>query len=128
MLVKYTFTEPIHTFTFHANTRQAADEYMTLAEQAIVQWIEAGKTDDPFCILLDISKSGLFPLKYTINRSSSLLDAHEVLPQRYIAYLTDNALDISLLKDIATTPQWNNTRRIFSPSERESAEAWLAAI
>ncbi|RMG71057.1 MAG: hypothetical protein D6711_16150 [Chloroflexi bacterium] len=128
MKVHYTFTAPIHIFTFVDNSRQAANDYMSLAEQEIIRWVQAGYVDKPFCILLDISTSGLFPLKYTIQRSTSILDNYEKLPQRYIAYLTDNQMDISLLKSIATTPQWNNTRRILPPAKRTDAIDWLLEV
>lgn len=120
-------THGVHIFTFFDNSRRAADEYLRVADDALAEWVESGNGAIPFRLLLDISQAGVFPLQYTLNKSRQLVSKFTGLPPRKIAFLTDSAKDIALLRSILHLPNsnWRNKRRIFPPTQREDAIAWL---
>lgn len=68
-------------------------------------------------------------MKYAIEASTSALDKYDKLPQRYLAYIPADKSDEWLLEQLkyAAGGDWNNTRRVFDPQERNEAKAWLAS-
>jgi hypothetical protein len=120
----------LHIFIFHDNSHKAAEEYMRLQNEALEAWIVDERSDEPFCMVIDISQSGLFPISHTLSHSISLLQKYQQIPNRYFAYITNNRNDLLLLRQLAEGggKDWEERRRIFSPEELAEAKAWLMSI
>ena len=129
--VQYDFEDnTLHIFTFHDNSHKAAEEYMRLQNAALEAWIVDERGDEPFRIVIDISKSGLFPISHTLSHSITLLQRYQQIPNRYFAYITNNRNDLLILRQLAEGggKDWEQRRRIFAPDEVVEAKAWLMNV
>lgn len=127
--VVYTYRseEDVHEFVFSEASRRAVDAYVQLLA-AMVQRVVNGEQHDRYIrALLDLHRSGFFPLRYANERLKSLDVGFKEgrPPTQYVAYLSDNPVENSMIRNFAMLN--DGTRRIYSSDQRAEALAWLAS-
>lgn len=122
--------EDIPVYEFYKNNRQAVDQYLEIAFPYVREHIEQGQVNHPYCYVLDVSRSGMYPINYLLQRSRAFLSEFEFVPEHYIAYITDNSSDTVLVNmiDGLTARNMAHTRRIFLPDELDKAIEWLQGV
>ncbi len=124
----YTVDDTIHIFAFHEQTRYAVDEYMNQISALLAEMAPLEVRPKVLRVVLDISESGMFPLKYALSKARSAIGGAAYVPQIYYAYITDDKSDISIIKSLdyySPSPQITDTRRIFPPEQMDDAKKWL---
>lgn len=112
----------IHQYFFKEASRLAMDEYVQLIHDIHEDHIK-GRPD--ILIILDIHESGMLPVKYAAAVMDKLFKDLAPFPQVYIAYLSDDAADNSLIGIMDYTIP-NNVNRIRFPFDaRDQAIEWL---
>jgi len=129
-LVERLVVRGILVYRFFQNTRQACDAYLNLADVDIQAHLDAGHTDKPILYILDISRSGMFPVNYMRQRVNALVETKSHWPESYIAYVTDKPDDSVLVNLInaLTARELSHTRKVFKTDEFEQAVDWLLTI
>lgn len=126
--VTYSLEDTVHTFVFHDQTRAAVDAYMNQIAALLAEMARLEAKPKALRVLLDISESGMFPLKYALEKARLALGAAAYVPQIYYAYITDDKSDIAIIKSLdyySPSPQSKDTRRVFPSDQLEEAKTWL---
>jgi hypothetical protein len=129
-LVERVIVRGIHVYQFNTNTRQAADEYLKLADPDIQAHIDAGNINVPFLYILDVSRSGMFSVNYMRQRVNQLVESKEYWPESYIAYVTNKPDDSVLVNliDALTSRELDHTRKVFKTEQFDQAVDWLLSV
>lgn len=122
-IVTYNYLEQcgIHEFIFDESSRKGMDEYFSILHEIYDEYL---KDKCAVGIILDIHKSGMLPVRYASAMMESLFK-ELVFPTPYIAYLTDNTADNSLINTMAFTASDKVTRLHFYYEQRDEAITWL---
>lgn len=129
-LVTHVEDDGIHVFTFHEKNRKAVDAYIAVFVDlfTVLNAQDEMERENVLRVVVDVHEKGLFPLKYTVERSRQVLTAFEFIPLIYYAYISDDAGDVSLIRSLdhySPSPRTKEPRRIFPPHQLEEAKAWL---
>lgn len=115
----------IHDFVFHKPTRQSVDFLMDNMGDILLNT----PIDDPLLTIVDLTESGLPPLRYAMTRSKEVNNGYfrEHMEQKqhvaYLAMISTNSL-IQTFKIFVEQMARGNTK-IKICGDRESAVAWL---
>lgn len=100
------------------------DEYMQLLRDLHEDYI---KDRADLLIILDIHESGMLPVKYAAAMMEKLFKDLAPFPRVYIAYLSDDASDKSLIGIMDYTASANVNRLQFPVNGHDQAIEWLLA-
>ena len=115
---------------FYQNTRNAVDQYLAIVDKDVQAHIDAGDVDKPMLYVIDVSRSGMFSVKYMSARATPLMKKHAKFPESYIAYVTDKPDDSILVSliDALTSRKQEHTRKVYKTEEFEQAIDWLRSV
>ena len=125
--VIYHQSPEIAEIIFKNNTRSAVDDYV----QAILAYGDYVRAEDKLNqaihIMIDVSQSGMYPVKYGSSEVAKVLPQLADLPKAYFAYLVDNSQDSFLIEQLRHFPSTRNqdNRKTFKATQRDEAIAWL---
>jgi len=117
----------IPIFHFRRVTPVALDDYMELAMPYLHAHIEKYSARVPFCYVVDLSESGMFPVKLMMDKAKKALESVEIDPVHYIAYVIEDPRDemlVSILNLLAAR-KLSHTRKVFTPDQMTEAVSWL---
>jgi hypothetical protein len=122
--------QDIPVYEFYKNNRQAVDQYLEIAYPYMKDHIDQGKVYQPFCYILDVSRSGMYPINYMVQRATVLMSGFDVPPPNYIAFIAKNPNDAVLVNmiDGLTARNMEHTRKIFPIEKFDDAIAWLQGV
>ena len=118
----------VHEFIFADSSRVAVDFLMDSMSEIIANT----PIDDPIIILIDLSKSGVPPLRYVMTRSKKVNQtyltefADKQHHQAYLALISTNPLIQTFRLFVEQMARGKTQIKIFK--ERESAVAWLELV
>lgn len=126
-LITVKIENAIPIFHFHKITPPALEEYLETATPYLLNHIEIYEDRVPFCYVIDLSESGMFPVKLMMDKAKKVLNSIEKSPVHYVAYTIDDPRDEMLLSilDMLSARQLQHTRKIFTPDKLADAVAWL---
>ena len=129
-LVEIKTVRGVTVYSFADNSREACDEYMALFKIEMQKHVDAGKQNEPYPYILDVSKSGIFPIKYMVASSKKIIDSFDPFPENYISYVTNNLSDEILVNLIGgmTARGFAHKRRLFHINDMDTAIDWLLNI
>jgi len=129
-LIEVEYVRGITIYRFLDNTRVAFDEYLELFKIEMQKHVDAGKQDEPYPFILDISESGMFPIQYMIQQTKPVIASFDPFPENYIAYITSNMNDDVLINLIngLTARGFAHKRKLFHLSKINEAIDWLLTI
>ena len=129
-LVEKLIVRGIPVYRFYKNTRDAVDQYLNMIVADTNVHIEAGNVDKPMAYVLDVSQSGMYSLNYMRTRAADFIKQKAKMPENFIAYLTDNPNDTSLVNMLNALARRDleSTRKIFKTEELDQANDWLVTI
>ena len=129
-LVKLEYVRGIAVYRFESNSRFAFDEYLEIFKVDMQKHIDAGKQDQPYPFILDVSKSGMFPINYVVQQTKPVIASFDPFPENYIAYVTSNMNDSVLINliDGMTARGFAHKRKLFHIDNIDDALNWLSSI
>jgi hypothetical protein len=129
-LVEINYVSGVTVYSFVNNSRQACDEYMAFFKIEMQKHVDAGKQDEPYPYILDVSKSGIFPIQYMIASTKPIIASFDPFPENYIAYVTSNLNDAILVNLISgmTARGFAHKRKLFHIDDFDEAIDWLTTI
>lgn len=127
LTVVYHESPEILEVIFSDNSRDAVDEYVQVLLDYVQYWKEKRISDQPAYIILDVSKSGMYPINYGTTALGKIINELADLPLAYGAYITDSTNDRYMIERLRYFPSTRrqDTRRVFTSAEREQAIKWL---
>lgn len=115
----------IHELTYTEASRRAVDDFVAhiLRIYAEAQANDVGETR---LFLIDNSRVGSQPIKYTLERLREVLGQMDENYSSRVAILYTNSLLINMIKSLVNSlPRRHREFRIFGVNEREAAIEWL---
>ncbi|MGJ3237707.1 MAG: hypothetical protein ACFE0Q_03275 [Anaerolineae bacterium] len=120
----------VEIYHFRRVSRAAIDEFYSIAMPIFRAHIEQYQDKVPLCYVLDLSESGMFPVKYMMTKAIEEIGNEAYQPQHYIAYVTRTPQDkmlINILEQLAAR-NLAHTRKIFKPDQFDTALEWLKSV
>jgi len=120
----------VEVYHFKAVTRAAIDEFYTIVRPIYAKHVEQYEDKIPLFYVMDLTESGMFPVKYMMNKAIQEISVHKYQPQQYVAYVITNTQDqmlINILEQLALR-NLANTRKIFKPEQLDAAVQWLQDV
>lgn len=123
-VVTYNYIEEhdIHEFIFDESSRKGMDEYIGFIYEIYEEQLK-GKPS--MRIILDIEKSGMLPVRYAAAIMEQTFKELNPFPKPYVAYLTSDRSDQSLINTMDYTASRKVQRVNFLGEQRDNAIAWL---
>jgi len=123
-VVSYNYIEAhdINEFIFTKSSRLGMDEYIGFIYEFYEERIK-GKSE--VLIILDIHQSGMLPIKYASLIMEKTFKELSPFPKPFVAYLTDETSDRSLINIMDYTASRQVDRLHFPLDDREKAIEWL---
>lgn len=118
----YLHEHDIHEWIFAESSRQGMDEYIASIYEIYDDYLK-GKPD--VLILLDISQSGMLPIKYASLIMEKTFKELSPFPKTYVAYLSSELADKSLVNIMDYTASRKVNRLYFPLEDRDQAIEWL---
>ncbi|MEQ8672129.1 MAG: hypothetical protein RLP44_20995 [Aggregatilineales bacterium] len=118
----------VHEFIFEDSSRAAVDFLM----DSMSEIIAVTPIDDPIMMMIDLSKSGVPPLRYAMMRSKKVNSRYlmefenKKQHQAYLAMISTNTLIHTFKVFVEQMVRGNTKIKIFK--DRESAMAWLGLV
>jgi len=124
-LVSYNYLESynIHEFIFSESSRWAMDEYI----EFIHELYEEHFKDQEFRVILDISQSGMLPIRYSSAIMEKTVKELAPFPKPHIAYLSDDTTIHNLISTVNMGASSRGSWIQYSVTQRSQAIEWLAA-
>lgn len=116
----------IHHFKIQEKTRRAVDHYVDYMYKIAKEFLEANLEAPTLRIMIDITDSGMFPLRYLYDRMREFLRKNAHIPPAYIAYIAIQTDDLVLLRSVSAS-RAKDTRGVFLPTEIDKATEWLTS-
>src|SRR5215510_8872532 len=90
---KYIFheAENYHEFIAFESTRRIVETYMSMTEEITIKTIAGELPTPPIRVLIDLTRSGMFPLQMLYALYKKFLDKYPNAPVGRIAYVTKDA-------------------------------------
>lgn len=128
--IEVEYIDNVTLYRFLSNSRQAYDEYLAKFKVEMQNHVDAGKQDEPYPFILDVSQSGMFSLNYMMQATKPIIASFDPFPENYIAYLTDNMNDSVLINmlDSLTARGFAHKRKLFHVDDKQKAIEWLMTI
>lgn len=120
----------VDIYHFKRVTRGAIDEFYTIAMPIFEIHVKQHQDKVPLFYVFDLSDSGMFSIKYMIDKALKEINEIEYHPIHYIAYVIANTRDkmlIDILEQL-TARNLAHTRKIFKPHELSEAITWLQEV
>lgn len=123
-VVAYNYLEDqdVHEWIFAESSRRGMDEYIASIYDIYDDHLK-GKPD--VLILLDISQSGMLPIKYASLITEKTFNELSPFPKTYVAYLSSDLADKSLVNIMDYTATRKVNRLYFPLEDRDRAIEWL---
>jgi hypothetical protein len=123
----YTYTEhegAIHEFQFWASSPAAVDEWFTLLKTLQCQ---NGQKGEPKRLLLNLTRSGILPMTYAIQRARQFVAQHPELDQVRVAIVHGADFPVELVRAFSRVMylKIDLELRYFPAEKRQRALAWL---
>ncbi|GEM_PF-682517 len=131
ILVERLVVDDIPVYRFYKSTRYAVDEYLLLVDDERKAHIEAGKDDTPMYYAIDVSRSGMFSINYSIQRAYQLVSDKTKIPPSFIAYITNDPNDsvlVSIMDGMTDRRVTTQSRKIYTDDKFDDAIAWLVSL
>ena len=128
--IQHRHDEGIDIYHFNRVTRDALDEFFTFIDPIYAKHIQAYQDKVPLCYVMDLTDSGMFPVKHVMERAVKLIGQYEYQPVHYIAYVIANTQDVMLINILKqlTARNLSHTRKVFKPEQLDEAIAWLKEV
>jgi len=128
--IEVEYIDGVTLYRFLSNSRDAYDEYLRKFKAEMQKHVDAGKQDQPYPFILDVSNSGMFSINYMMQATKPIIASFDPFPENYIAYLTDNMNDSVLihLLDGLTARGFAHKRKLFHIDDKHKAIEWLKTI
>ena len=120
----------VDIYHFKRVNRSAIDEFYTIAMPIFKIHVEQYQDTVPICYVFDLSDSGMFQVRYMMNKAIEEISNFDYHPTHYVAYVITNIHDkmlIDILEQL-TTRNLAHTRKVFKPHELSEAVSWLQGI
>lgn len=111
----------IHHLVFHKASRQAVDEF---ANYGMMVLDKRASDEEKVMFLIDISKSGLPPVRYSIESLRKVWKDRSS-KNVFVAYLHSKSLVIALFLPVLEALRLHTNRRLFPDSAEDQAIKWL---
>jgi len=120
----------ITIYRFRAKSRDAYDEYLRKFKVEMQKHVDAGKQDQPYPYILDVSQSGMFSINYMMQATKPVIASFDPFPENYIAYVTNNMNDLVLINLLngLTARGFAHKRKLFHIDDIDKAIEWLKSI
>lgn len=130
ILVEKDEIQGITIYRFFKNNRDAVDQFLLLADEAAYIHLASDNADKPMLYVLDVSRSGMFSLSYSEQKSKPLVEKHKPSLSSYIAYVIENLNDKILVDmfDAMTARKLQSTRKVFQTQQMDEAVEWLLSV
>lgn len=109
------------------NSEAAVDEYVEVLLGYLDQLRQKNALNRPMHMIVDISKSGMFPLIYGTTTVSKIIPRLKDIPVIYFAYITDSPQDRFVIRRLTTfdSARKQDIRKVFRSEEHHAAMEWL---
>ncbi len=126
-LIEVEHVDNVTIYRFIKSNRQAFDEYLRLFKAEMQKHVDAGRQDEPYPFILDVSQSGMFSVNYMIQATKPIIASFDPFPENYIAYVTNNMTDAILVNliDGLTARGFAHKRKLFHIDDLDKAIDWL---
>jgi len=111
----------IHEFKPYTSKRTVIDPYIDILDRIIPETID--KKSPCALIVWNLEEAEIFPLRLQNAYFKQMIEKYPNIPPAFILYLTDRPSDQTLINANYTSRQ--DTRKVFSPKEREEGIQWL---
>lgn len=124
------YVDGVTIYRFEKSHRAAFDEYLVHFKDDMQKHIDAGRQDEPYPFILDVSKSGMFSINYMMLATKPIIASFDPFPENYIAYVTNNMSDSVLIQllDSLTARGFDHKRKLFHIDDIDKAIEWLKTI
>jgi len=128
--IEHQHDKGIEIYHFRQVSRAAIDEFYSIAMPIFKSHVEQYQDNMPLFYVLDLSESGMFPVKYMMNKALTEMNKFEYRPLHFIAYVIANTQDKMLIDILSQLSARNlgHTRKIFKPDELDDAITWLHEV
>ena len=114
--------EDIHQFYFLKASRKALDEW----HQYLMALFPTISEDDRVLMILDITESGMQPMRYALRLAKQLEQKLGTLPATRYAFIYDRGVMLSLISSFFNILNLSNSDIQYFPTDkRADAIAWL---
>lgn len=117
----------IDIYHFYSVSRPAIDTFYDIAMPIFQDHIDQYADSVPLFYVLNLSDTGMYPVRYMMNKAVEEIAKKAYHPQHYIAYVTSNPQDnmlINILQQLSTN-NLEHTRKVFLPHQVDEAIMWL---
>ena len=127
--VTYHESPDIVEVVFKDKSEDAIDEYVDVVVRYANQLRAQNKLDQSILIIMDITQSGLFSIKYSVEKISEIIPQMHDMPDAYFAYITDKPDERFMIERLNyfESTRKQDIRKVFRSEERAAAMAWLTS-